>query len=134
MVAWGVGSGVVLGLLVAATGPLTPALFDAGPAVAGELLPLLWVVALLQPVAGVVFVLDGVLIGAGDQAYLAWAGLWTTLAYLPAALLVVVSGGGLVALWAALGLWMAARMATLGLRARGGGWLVTGAGSGPARA
>ncbi|MBG0819896.1 MATE family efflux transporter [Planomonospora sp. ID91781] len=134
MVAWGVGSGVVLGLSVLAAAPLMPVLFDTGPAVTGELLPLLWVVALLQPVAGVVFVLDGVLIGAGDQAYLAWAGLWTTLAYLPAALLVVVSGGGLVALWAALGLWMAARLVTLGLRARGDGWLVTGAGSGPGRA
>ena len=34
---------------------------------------LLVVAALIQPVAGVVFVLDGVLIGAGDGRYLAWA-------------------------------------------------------------
>ncbi|WP_433248041.1 MATE family efflux transporter [Streptosporangium sp. CA-135522] len=127
MVAWGIGSGVVLGLAVVAARPFVPALFDAGAEVSGELSVLLWVIASLQPVAGVVFVLDGVLIGAGDQRYLAWAGLWTTLAYLPAALLVIVTGGGLVALWLALGVWMTARLVTLGLRAYGRAWLVIGA-------
>jgi Na+-driven multidrug efflux pump len=102
-------------------------MFDANPVVAGQLLGLLWVVAILQPIAGVVFVLDGVLIGAGDQRYLAWAGVWTTLAYLPAALAVVVSGSGLTLLWMALGVWMIARMITLGLRAYGTTWLVIGA-------
>nr|BFE84931.1 MATE family efflux transporter [Planobispora longispora] len=92
MVAWGVGSGVALGLLVIVSGPFLPGLFDAEAAVARELSAPLWVAALLQPVAGVVFVLDGVLIGAGDQSYLARAGVWTTLAYLPAVLLVLVSG------------------------------------------
>ena len=87
------------------------------------MLDLLWTVAVLQPIAGVVFVLDGVLIGAGDRRYLAWAGVWTTLAYLPAALLVDVSGGGLVALWLALGVWMVARLITLGCaRTEHGGW------------
>ncbi|WP_068929308.1 MATE family efflux transporter [Planobispora rosea] len=127
MIVWGVASGVVLGLLTIAAGPFLPGLFDAEAAVAGELPAPLWVAALLQPIAGVVFVLDGVLIGAGDQSYLAWAGVWTTIAYLPAVLLVLVSGGGLAALWVALGVWMAARLVTLGLRARGDRWLVTGA-------
>ncbi|MEU9832140.1 MATE family efflux transporter [Streptosporangium sp. NPDC048047] len=127
MVVWGVGSGVVLLLVVAALRPFTPALFDASPEAARELLAVLWVVAALQPIAGVVFVLDGVLIGAGDQRYLAWAGVLTTLAYLPAAVLVAESGGGLVALWLALGVWMAARLVTLGARAYGSRWLVTGA-------
>lgn len=127
MVEWGIGSGLLLGFLVIAARPFVPGLFDAGPVVAGELLDLLWVIGVLQVVAGVVFVLDGVLIGAGDQRYLAWAGLWTTLAYLPAALAVVAAGGGLVTLWLALGVWMAARLITLGLRARGTAWLVIGA-------
>ncbi|MDP9864072.1 MULTISPECIES: MATE family efflux transporter [Streptosporangium] len=127
MVMWGIGSGVVLGLALVVARPFVPALFGADPAVAGELLGLLWVAAALQPAAGVVFVLDGVLIGAGDQRYLAWASLWTTLAYLPAALLVVTVGGGLIALWLALGVWMTARLVTLGLRAYGRAWLVIGA-------
>lgn len=127
MVVWGVGSGVVLGLLVVVARPFVPGVFDVSPQTVEHLLGPLLVVALLQPVAGVVFVLDGVLIGAGDQRYLAWAGLWTTLAYLPVALAVILWGGGLVALWLALGVWMGARFLALGLRARGRAWLVIGA-------
>ncbi|MER5620816.1 MATE family efflux transporter [Streptosporangium sp. NPDC002544] len=126
MVIWGVGSGVLLGLAVLVARPFIPGLFDASPVVAAELLDLLWVVAALQPIAGVVFVLDGVLIGAGDQRYLAWAGVWTTIAYLPAALLVDFWGGGLVTLWLAFGLWMTARLITLSTRAYGPAWLVVG--------
>ncbi|TMR18609.1 MATE family efflux transporter [Nonomuraea turkmeniaca] len=125
MVQWGVWSGLVFGLLVLAARPVLPGLFDADPQVAELLLALLWPVALFQPVCGVVFVLDGVLIGAGDQRYLAWAGVWTTLAYLPAAFL--ASGFGVVALWCALGVWMIARLITLVRRAAGTAWLVTGA-------
>ncbi|MCK2214195.1 MATE family efflux transporter [Actinomadura sp. ATCC 31491] len=125
MMRWGLWSGVVLGLLVLAARPVLPGLFDADPRVTALLLALLWPVALFQPVCGVVFVLDGVLIGAGDQRYLAWAGVWTTLAYLPAAFL--ASGLGVVALWCALGVWMIARLVTLTRRAAGTAWLVTGA-------
>jgi putative MATE family efflux protein len=123
MVMWGIICGVLFGAVVLLVRPIIPGLFDAGPAVADQLLGALWPVALLQPVAGVVFVLDGVLIGAGDQRYLAWAGVWTTLAYLPFA----AFAGNLVALWLALGAWMAARMIALTIRAYGTAWLVTGA-------
>ncbi|NBE93173.1 MATE family efflux transporter [Nonomuraea sp. KC401] len=125
MVQWGIWSGIALGGLVLAARPLLPGLFDADPAVTGLLLAVLWPIALFQPVCGVVFVLDGVLIGAGDQRYLAWAGVWTTLAYLPAAFL--ATGFGVVALWCALGVWMFARLITLVRRAAGTAWLVTGA-------
>ncbi|GII63313.1 MATE family efflux transporter [Sphaerisporangium krabiense] len=127
MVIWGVGYGVVLGVVITLARPVLPGLFDADPAVAAALVSVLWVVAALQPVAGVVFVLDGVLIGAGDRRFLAWASALTTAAYLPAAYAVVHTGGGLVALWLALGVWMAARLLTLGARAYGRAWLVTGA-------
>ncbi|GAA1257630.1 MATE family efflux transporter [Sphaerisporangium rubeum] len=127
MVIWGIGYGVVLGLLILPLAPVIPHLFGAEPAVAEHLVSVLWLVALLQPLAGLVFVLDGVLIGAGDRRYLAWASAATTVVYLPAAYLVTHLGGGLVALWAALALWMAARACTLSLRANGHAWLVTGA-------
>ena len=52
-----------------------------------------------QPVAGVVFVLDGVLIGAGDGTYLAWAGLAALAVYAPAVLVAGALGGGLLAVW-----------------------------------
>jgi Na+-driven multidrug efflux pump len=79
------------------------------------LLAALLVVAAQQPVAGVVFVLDGVLIGAGDQNYVAVAGVITLAVFLPAAPLVLVLHGGLVALWLAYSLWLQARLTVTAL-------------------
>ena len=126
MTAWGAVYGVVFGAVILAARPFLPGLFAAAPPVASLLLAVLLVVAVLQPVAGVVFVLDGVLIGAGDQDYLALAGLITAVVFGIAAACVHVLHGGLVALWLAFGVWIAARFVTLTLRARGSAWLVTG--------
>ncbi|MFJ8131270.1 MATE family efflux transporter [Streptomyces hydrogenans] len=127
MVQWGVVSGVVLGLLLVLARPLFIPLFTGDPAVRSTLLPALLVVALSQPISGVVFVLDGVLMGAGDGPYLAWAMLLTLAVFAPVALLVPVLGGGLTALWWAMTLMMAVRMGTLWFRMRSGRWIVTGA-------
>ncbi|MDT3396295.1 MATE family efflux transporter [Streptomyces sp. B1866] len=127
MVAWGVASGAALSLLLVAARPLFVPLFTSDGAVRDALLPALLVVAAVQPVSGVVFVLDGVLMGAGDGPYLAGAMLVTLAAFAPAALLVPALGGGLTALWGAMALMMTVRMATLWLRARSGRWVVTGA-------
>ncbi|GGR33659.1 MATE family efflux transporter [Streptomyces netropsis] len=127
MVQWGIGAGVVLGVLVVASRPVFVPLFTSDPAVRDALLPALLVVALSQPVAGVVFILDGVLMGAGDGPYLAWAMLLVLAAFAPVALLVPTFGGGLTALWWAMTLMMTVRMLTLWTRTRSGRWLVTGA-------
>ncbi|MGI5418465.1 MATE family efflux transporter [Actinomadura luteofluorescens] len=127
MVWWGVGCGVVFGLAVLVVRPWLPALFTSDGDVRNLLLGSLLLVAVLQPIAGVVFVLDGILIGAGDGAYLAVTTLVATAVFLPAALLVPRTGAGLAGLWGAIGLWMLTRMITLSLRARGDRWLVTGA-------
>jgi putative MATE family efflux protein len=127
MVWWGIGCGVVFGLAVVAVRPWLPGLFTADGDVRGLLLASLLLVAVLQPVAGVVFVLDGILIGAGDGAYLAVTTLVATVVFLPAAIALYRADAGIVGLWSAIGLWMLTRMLTLGLRARGDRWLVTGA-------
>ncbi|MFE1546745.1 MATE family efflux transporter [Streptomyces sp. NPDC058718] len=127
MVQWGVLSGVVLGALLIASRPLFVPLFTSDTTVQDTLLPALLVVALSQPISGVVFVLDGVLMGAGDGPYLAWAMLLTLAVFAPVALLVPVLGGGLTALWWAMTLMMTVRMVTLWLRSRSGRWIVTGA-------
>jgi len=127
MTGWGVVYGLVFGALLLAARPFLPDVFGVTPDVARLLLAVLLIVALQQPVAGVVFVLDGVLIGAGDQNYLALAGLAATAVFAVAALYVHVTAGGLVALWLAYSLWLVARFVTLTLRARGTAWLVTGA-------
>ncbi|MFF9346578.1 MATE family efflux transporter [Streptomyces sp. NPDC014734] len=127
MVQWGIVSGVVFGALVVLARPLFVPLFTDDRSVQDALIPSLLVVALSQPIAGVVFVLDGVLMGAGDGRYLAWAMIITLAVFAPAALLVPTFGGGLTALWWAMTLMMAVRMATLWLRTRSGRWVVTGA-------
>ncbi|MFC9677573.1 MATE family efflux transporter [Streptomyces sp. NPDC056949] len=127
MVQWGIAAGVVLGLLVIVSRPLFIPLFTNDQAVQSVALPALLMVALSQPICGIVFVLDGVLMGAGDGPYLAWAMLATLAVFTPVALLVPVFGGGLTALWGAMTLMMTVRMLTLWLRSRSGRWIVTGA-------
>ncbi|MFF3502136.1 MATE family efflux transporter [Streptomyces sp. NPDC003247] len=127
MVQWGIAVGVVLGLLVIVSRPLFLPLFTGDQIVKDAAFPALLVVALSQPICGIVFVLDGVLMGAGDGPYLAWAMVLTLAVFAPVALLIPVLGGGLTALWAAMTLMMAVRMLTLWLRARSGRWVVVGA-------
>ncbi|RRR87356.1 MATE family efflux transporter [Streptomyces sp. RP5T] len=127
MVEWGIAVGVGLGVLVVLSRPLFLPLFTSDSTVTDTALPALVIVALSQPICGVVFVLDGVLMGAGDGPYLAWAMVITLAAFAPAALLVPVLDGGLTALWAAMTVMMLIRMLTLWLRTRSGRWIVTGA-------
>ena len=128
MMRWGLVSGVVTGLLIAAASPLLGPLFTSDETVHEALVPVLLVIALGQPVAGVVFVLDGVLIGAGDGTYLAWGGLVTLAVYAPLALAAATLGFGLVGVWVALSaVFMGARLVVLVRRARGTSWLRTGA-------
>jgi putative MATE family efflux protein len=127
MVEWGVAVGIVLGILVVISRPVFLPLFTSDSVVKDTALPALVIVALSQPICGVVFVLDGVLMGAGDGPYLAWAMLLTLAVFTPAALLVPSLGGGLTVLWATMTLMMTVRMLTLWLRTRSGRWLVTGA-------
>ena len=127
MMGWGVACGVAFGVIIAVARPLYDQLFSPDPHVQSLLAKVLLVVACIAPVAAVVFVLDGVLIGAGDGRYLALAGLIAVVAYLPLALLVRGLGVGLVWLWVAYGGYIVARLMTLVFRARGVGWMRTGA-------
>lgn len=126
LMGWGVLSGVFFGVLLAAVSPVLGRLFTPDVAVQEALAAVLLVAAVQQPVSGVVFVLDGVLIGAGDGVYLAWAGVITLVCFAPLAWVVLWAGGGLVWLWWAFGGFMLARLVTLMLRERSPAWLVTG--------
>ena len=128
MIQWGWGSGIVAGVALAAVSPFIGALFTTDPEVRSLLVPVLVVAALGQPLAGFVFVLDGILIGAGDGTYLAWAGIVVLAAYAPAALWAATLPHGLVAVWIAMSVvFMGARGLLLWRRARSDRWLVTGA-------
>ncbi len=127
MIRWGAVSGVVTGIGLAAASPWLGALFTSDAAVQDRLGAVLLVAAIGQPVAGVVFVLDGVLIGAGDGTYLAWAGTLILVAYAPVAILLGVLGGGLVWIWVSFcAVFMGARLVALLMRSRTDRWLVTG--------
>jgi len=132
MIRWGLLSGVVTGLLLAAGAPVLGRLFTEDPAVWHMLVPVLLIAACFQPAAGVVFVLDGVLIGAGDGRYLAWAGLLVLGVFAPLAALAVATppalGPPLAWLWLAFGIgFIGSRLAVLLRRSRGDTWMVTGA-------
>ena len=106
------------------TAPVLPALFTPDPGVTELLVPVLLVAAATQPVAGVVFVLDGVLIGAGDGRYLARAGLVVLLGFAPLAWAAVTVGGSLVWLWVAFAVaFMGGRCAVLLVRERSEEWM-----------
>lgn len=130
MIELGVVLGMVFALVIAALRPVLPGLFTDDPAVAALAGFLLWWVAALQPVNAVVFVLDGVLIGAGDMRFLAGAMVLATAVFAAGAGAVLALGLGLGWLWAAIAAWMASRLVTLGVRFANGRWVVTGA---PAR-
>lgn len=127
MMWWGLVSGVVGGLALWGLRDVYVPLFTEDPAVRSTLSAVLVVAAIWQPVNGVVFVLDGVLIGAGDGPYLAVAGVIALVLYAPLALSVLWFGGGVVALWWAFGGFMLLRLLTLLARERRDAWLVTGA-------
>lgn len=130
--AWGAWFGVVVGGVIAALSAVIGLVFTGDPAIAALIQPALLVLAIAQPVCGIVFVLDGVLIGAGDARYLAIAGGLNLLPYVPAlAVLWLVHPTGSAGLtWLAVcffGVYMLARLATLAWRVRGAQWLTAGA-------
>jgi putative MATE family efflux protein len=128
MIEWGVVVGFGFAVVLALARPWLVTIFTDDAHVRDLAEQLVLVVALLQPLNAVVFVLDGVLIGAGDQRYLAVAMLVATFAvFAPAAVLVSALDAGVLALWGALALWFVARAAGVAVRYVGPRWQVTGA-------
>ena len=128
-VSWyGLGFGVLLGLVFAALAAVLPRVFTSDAAVLAQLPNAWWFFVLQQPVAGVVFALDGVFLGAGDARYLRTATMLSAaVGYLPLIWLSLAFGWGLAGIWTGLSLFMVLRLITLLLRARSGKWAVVGA-------
>jgi putative MATE family efflux protein len=128
LVRLGVWAGGLTGLALAATSWALGPVFSSDVRVHESLTLVVLVMAAGIPLAGYVFVLDGVLIGAGDAKYLALTGLVNLAAYLPLLAIVLMSGAGIAWLWAAFGIgYIGARAVTLGLRAKGNKWIISGA-------
>ncbi|WP_454157125.1 MATE family efflux transporter [Microbacterium lacticum] len=131
-VAWGAWFGVLVGGVIAALSGFIGLVFTGSADVAALVQPALLVLAVAQPVCGVVFVLDGVLMGAGDARFLAIAGGINLIPYFPAlaAVWMVHPTGATGLAWLAVcffGVYMLARLGTLGWRVRSAAWLTAGA-------
>ncbi|MCM0677920.1 MATE family efflux transporter, partial [Micromonospora phytophila] len=120
--------GVAFAVLIAAGAGVVPGWFSSDPEVRDQaMLAWPWFVA-MQPLAGVVFALDGVLIGAGDIRYLRNLTIVAALGgFLPAIWLAYWLDLGLGGIWAGLTLFVVIRLVALLLRLRSGGWAVVGA-------
>ena len=132
MTRWGLVAGVVIGVVLAAFHQLLPVLYTDDPAVHRAVAAGLLVVAAQQIVAGPAFVLDGVLIGAGDGRWLSGAQVVMLVVYLPMAWAVHLfapsdPAAAVVWLWIAFSGFMVVRCAILAWRARGDTWMRTGA-------
>jgi putative MATE family efflux protein len=125
---YGLYLGIVLCLVFAVAEPVLPRVFTTDPGVLAQVPYAWWIFAGLQPVAGVVFALDGVLLGAGDAAFLRTATvLSTVLGFLPLICAAALLGWGLLGIWVGMATFMLVRLGFVGLRARGDRWAVTGA-------
>jgi putative MATE family efflux protein len=127
MVELSIGTGFVTGFALLATRALIAPLFTEDQEVQRLLVSALLVLALMQPIGGWVYALDGVLLGAGDVRYIALAQASTALVFAPLALAVVELDLGLSGLWWAIGVWLVARLLVMSVRQRGEAWAVTGA-------
>jgi putative MATE family efflux protein len=124
VVRWGLGTGVLVAVLLLALRPVVPPLFTDDPAVLAQADVVWWFLALMQPLAGVVFALDGVLMGAGDAAYLRTVTLASALlGFLPLSLLSGWLDWGLPGVWTGLTLFIVLRLVAVGRRVRGSAWL-----------
>ena len=122
--AWGLGTGVLVAAVLLALRPVLPPLFTDDPAVLASAAVVWWFLALMQPLAGVVFALDGVLMGAGDVAYLRTVTLGSALlGFVPLSLLSGWLDWGLAGVWTGLTLFIVLRLVGVGLRVRGTAWL-----------
>lgn len=124
---WGVGVGVVALVVFGLGSPFLPNLFTNDPAVASLAAIALIHLALMQPLNGIVFALDGILIGAGDMTFLAWAMAGAAVVFVPLALSVPAAGLGLGWLWGSIWVLMVVRGVALLSRFRSNRWAVTGA-------
>ena len=125
---YGLVLGVGFGVLFALLSGVLPPVFTPDPAVLAAVPVAWWFFTAMQPIGGVVFALDGVLLGAGDAAFLRTSTLAAAvLGFLPLTWASLAFGWGLAGIWSGLAAMMLIRLVAVGARARGDRWIVVGA-------
>ncbi|CAJ1500281.1 MATE family efflux transporter [[Mycobacterium] kokjensenii] len=117
----------VLAALLAAASNILPGLFTGDEAVLAAIPVPWWFLVAQLPIAGIVFALDGVLLGAGDAAFMRTATVVSALAgFLPLTWLSLVLDWGLAGVWSGLSTFIALRLLFVGWRTLSGRWVRTG--------
>ncbi|MDP9428781.1 MAG: MATE family efflux transporter [Actinomycetota bacterium] len=124
VIRWGLGTGLLVAAVLLALRPVLLPLFTDDPVVVEQATLAWWFLAAMQPLAGVVFALDGVLMGAGDVGYLRTTTVGAALVgFLPLSLLAVPLGWGLAGVWTGLTLFIGLRLVAVVARVAGDRWL-----------
>lgn len=110
--------------IMAAGFQFIPKLFTNSPEVLKEISAPWWLMVLMIVLGGVVFALDGVLLGAADAAFLRKATIIAVvLGFLPGVWLALLFDVGLLGVWCGLLVFMALRLFAVGWRCRGDAWM-----------
>jgi putative MATE family efflux protein len=123
MLEWSLAAGLIIGGVFLALADVVPRAFTSDPKVIAQAHDLWLLFCAMWPVAAIVFALDGILIGAGDTAYLAAAMAFAFVVFLPIAL----TADTIVVVWVAIDVLMVVRLATLGARFARRRWALVGA-------
>jgi len=127
MLGWSCAVGVLFALGMLALTNVLPHAFTDDEQVIDRLHAIWPIFALMQPLNGLVFALDGILIGAGDTRFLKWSMVFAAVVvYMPLALLALELGWGIVGVWCGIVALIVARLVTCGARFSGRRWAVTG--------
>lgn len=125
---WSEVFALVLAAVFAAGWAVIPRLFTTDAQVLDRTAVAWWFFVALIPIAGVVFALDGVLLGAGDAAFLRTATLAAAVAgFLPIIWLSLAFDWGIAGIWSGLAVFMSLRLAAVGWRTLSGRWVRVGA-------
>lgn len=121
---WGAVAGLVLAPVILALGGLAPRLFTRDAAVLSQVGQAWWILAIILPMGGIVFVADGILIGSGDFRFLMWSTGLSALAVLaPIAVASAALGWGITGLWSGMAAMLFTRLAASLWRILSGGFI-----------
>ena len=123
VIAWSLGVSVLLAAMFAAGNAVFPRVFTSDAAVLDELSTPWWFFVAMLPIAGIVFALDGILLGSADAAFLRTSTLLSAIiGFLPLIWLSLAFDWGLAGIWTGLVVFMVLRLITGAWRVRGGRW------------